>query len=156
MILFGDNNFAPMPCFTANMILFVDDVALTSYHSFLKHDCTFKESLHSIFPIWSSQIRNQLHPWWRSETCLDSCEMNGWLRRSLLDHRGDEPGWTFVWFDPQACNLNGPPYQPSLTPTPTPTPLHPSSLYLKRSPPLLRQTLNNTFERPNWQSNSRY
>jgi hypothetical protein len=48
--------------------------------------------------------------------------MNGWLRRILLDHCGDELGWTIVLFDPQACNLNGPP-QYLLTTTPS-TPHH--------------------------------
>ena len=41
------------------------------------------------------------------------------LRISLLDHRGDELGWFL--FDPQACNLNGPPfYQPPPLLPPTP------------------------------------
>jgi hypothetical protein len=31
------------------------------------------------------------------------------LRRSLLNPRGNELGWTLIRFDPQACNLNAPP-----------------------------------------------
>jgi hypothetical protein len=68
-----------------------------SLHDENNHDCTFKESLYSTFPIWSSQIR--------SETCLDNCEMNGsveevspqppWQRAGLNTHSVWPPSMQF-------------------------------------------------------------
>ena len=108
----SENYFASMPCFT-------DEDATPSHHWSQLTVLLKNLSVHFQFDLLKLETKKNRDD--QSETYLDNCKMNSLLRRILLNHCGDEPGWTFIRFDPQACNL----IRSRVPPIPTFLPTHP-------------------------------
>ena len=73
-----------MPCFIANVIHAAEEVATP--FSVILYIITVL--LKNLFTVHFQFDLLKLE----TNTCLDNCEMNSWLRRILLDHCGDELG----------------------------------------------------------------